>query len=362
MSTKFHSLNISSVEKLTAEAIVLTFDVPTDLVEEYRYIQGQHLTLKADINGQDVRRSYSICSGVNEQKLQVAIKRIDDGLFSNYANDNLAQGMSIEVMPPQGHFYTELLSTNNKNYLFIATGSGITPVLSNIQSIFEIEPQSSVTLVYGNKTSSLMMFKEKLSFIKNENLEKFNWINCFSQEENDAEILNGRINTEKLLALHQHNIIDDLPFDEVFLCGAESMINELKDLFKSKKYTESQIHYELFFAGETTQNMENKQKDRAKKYTGKVSSVSVKVSGRKTVMELPIDGMNILDAAMQNGADLPFSCKGGVCATCKAKVIKGKVEMDQNYSLTDDEVKAGMILTCQSHPTSDEVEIDFDFA
>ncbi|WP_444998415.1 2Fe-2S iron-sulfur cluster-binding protein [Aliikangiella sp. IMCC44359] len=362
MSTEFHQLTLSSVEKLTKDSVALTFDLPENLADEYRYIQGQHLTLKADIDGADIRRSYSICQSVQSQTLQVAVKQIENGVFSAYANKSLKQGMSVEVMPPQGHFYTELSSDNAKQYLFLAVGSGITPVLSHIESILMAEPESRVTLVYGNRSTSSMMFRERLCFIKNQYLKRFQWINLFTKEENEAELFNGRITQEKLVALDSANMIKLDRFDDIFMCGPEEMINQLVNFFKFNKVNEDSLHYELFFAGSAEKKVQQSQQERAKKFAGKVSLVSVKVAGRKTTIELPMSGNNILDAAMESGADLPFSCKGGVCATCKAKVIKGDVEMDMNHSLTEQEVAEGMILTCQSHPVSEEVEVDFDFS
>lgn len=362
MSTEFHQLTISQVEKLTKDAVAISFDVPESLVDDYQYLQGQHLTLKADIQGQDIRRSYSLCNGVNEQKLTVAVKRIDGGIFSNYANNELKKGMTIEVMPPQGHFYTELSEDNQKHYLLIAAGSGITPNLSHITSILATEPKAQVTLIYANKSTPLMMFREKLSFIKNQYLTRFQWINLFSQEENDAALFNGRISGEKLMALAEAKVIQLHWFDEVFVCGPESMITSVVETLTDNGIAKDNIHYELFFAGSAAEKIQQNQAERANKYGEKVANVSVKVAGRKTLIELPMGGSNILDAAMENGADLPFSCKGGVCATCKAKVIKGKVEMDMNHSLTEQEVAEGMVLTCQAHPVSADVEIDFDFS
>ncbi|WP_196137799.1 1,2-phenylacetyl-CoA epoxidase subunit PaaE [Aliikangiella sp. G2MR2-5] len=360
MSTEFHPLKISKLERLTKDAVSISFELPKELADEYQYRQGQHLTLKADIDGHDVRRSYSICNSANEQKLTVGIKRIDAGLFSNYANDKLEAGMTLEVMPPQGHFYTELSETNSNHYLMVAAGSGITPMLSHIQTILENEPKAMVTLIYGNKSTPLMMFREKLSFIKNRFIDRLHWINLFTQEENEAEVFNGRISAQKLLDLNKARVIDLASFDEVFLCGPESMINDVAAFFEVNKMPKEKIHYELFFAGSAEDKASEKIAQRAEKYGEKTAKVSVKVAGRKTTLELAMGGDNILDAAMEAGADLPFSCKGGVCATCKAKVVKGKVEMDLNHSLTPEEVAEGMVLTCQSHPVSDEVEIDFD--
>ncbi len=361
MSTEFYPLTLSQVETLNKDAVALSFSVPSELIEKFNYIQGQHLTIKAQINGEEVRRSYSICSNVLDQKLQVGVKRLEGGLFSNYANDELKKGMTLDVMPPQGHFYTELSANNSKNYLFIAAGSGITPNLSHIQSILSLEPDSSVTLIYGNKTTPLMMFKEKLCFIKNQYLERFQWVNLFTREDHEVELMNGRISAEKLQALSDAHIINLKSYDDVFICGPESLIHQLSESFIEWNYHKDQIHYELFFSDAAEENAQQHQLKRSEKYGHKTSTVSIKVAGRKTIIQLAAEGTNILEAGLEQGADLPFSCKGGVCATCKAKVIKGKVEMDLNHSLTEEEVADGMILTCQSHPVTEEVEIDFDF-
>ncbi len=362
MSTEFHPLIINSVERLTKDSVAVSFDVPENLTSEYQYIQGQHLTLKADIDGQDIRRSYSICHGVGSQKLTVGIKRINSGIFSNFANKNLSKGMTLEVMPPQGHFYTKINSENKKHYLMVAVGSGITPMLSHIETLLSAEPNSIVSLIYGNQSTPQMMFREKLCFIKNQYLTRFHWINLFTRELNDAELFNGRISAQKLIDLHQAKVIDLDSVDDVFLCGPEVMINEVNAFFIANNKHEDNIHYELFFAGSAGDTASEKQAERAEKYGEKTAKVSVKVAGRKTLLDLAMGGENILDAAMESGADLPFSCKGGVCATCKAKVVKGKVEMDMNHSLTQHEVEDGMILTCQAHPVSEEVEVDFDLA
>lgn len=362
MSTDFYPLTISKIEQLTKDSIAIDFSVPENLKEKFKYKQGQHLTLKTKLAGQDIRRSYSICTSVSSQTLRVGIKAIDDGVFSNYANKELKTGMVLEVMPPQGHFYSELSKESNKQYLLIAVGSGITPILSQIETILESEPNSQITLLYGNKRTPLMMFREHLCFLKNQYMSRLKIFNFFTKEENDAIILNGRISAQKIIELDGARMICIKEFDNVFICGPETMTLEIAKAFESWGYDDSQIHYELFFSGEAAELAEKIQAERAKKYGLKTSNVSVKVAGRKILMDLEIGGDSILDAATENGADLPFSCKAGVCATCKAKVISGKVEMDLNHSLTEQEVKDGMILTCQAHPVSDEVEIDFDFS
>ena len=360
MSTEFFPLTISAIEQLTKDSVAISFDLPQSLASKFTYRQGQHLTLKADINGEDVRRSYSICQSVLEQKLQVAIKRIDQGIFSNFANEQLKVGMTLEVMPPQGHFYTELNPDNSNHYLFLAVGSGITPILSHIRSILAVEPKAKVTLVYGNKSTPLMMFKEKIAFIKNEYLTRFDWVNLFTREEHEAPLFNGRISAQKLIDLDKANVIQISAFSDVFLCGPEEMITDVVNAFKFWQFSDHNIHYELFYSGAANNEAANKKAKRAAQFGEAKSQVSVKVAGRKTFLDLAMDGDNILDAAMESGVDLPFSCKGGVCATCKAKVVKGKVEMDINHSLTEQEVAEGMILTCQAHPVSSDVEIDFD--
>jgi len=362
MNTEFFQLTISQVERLTKDSVAIQFDVPNEYQEIFRFKQGQHLTLKADIKGQDIRRSYSVCSSLDSGRLQVGIKAIEDGLFSNYANSQLTTGMSLEVMPPQGHFYSELSEQSEKHYLLIAVGSGITPIISNIESILAKEPQAKVTLLYGNKNVPLMMFRERLSFIKNKYMERFQWINCLTNQENDSEIFNGRISPQKIIDLDKNKLISIKSFDEIFVCGPEEMTLKISQAFEFWGFEQSKIHYELFFSGTAEKQAEKTQAKRAEKYGEALANVSVKVAGRKTRLQLEKGGINILDAAMTEGADLPYSCKGGVCATCKAKVVKGKVEMDLNHALSDQEVEEGMILTCQAHPVSDDVEIDFDFS
>ena len=362
MSTEFFPLKISEVERQTKDAVSIDFDIPAELRQRFSYKQGQHLTLRADINGQDIRRSYSICRGVNSQSLQVGIKAIEDGDFSTYANTKLKKGMILDVMPPQGHFYTELSKSTPKNYLLIAVGSGITPILSHIESILETESGSQITLLYGNQRTPTMMFRERLCFLKNKYISRFQWINFFTKEENEATILNGRISAQKIIDLDQSKLIQIKSFNEVFVCGPEEMTLDIASAFEFWEFDKSQIHYELFFSGMAKKEAEKNKAKRVEKYGKKMAKVAIKVAGRKTLVELEMGGDNILNAAIEHGADLPFSCKAGVCATCKAKVTKGKVEMDQNHSLTEQEVTEGMILTCQAHPVSDDVEIDFDFS
>jgi ring-1,2-phenylacetyl-CoA epoxidase subunit PaaE len=365
--TKFYSLTIADIRPETDSAICLSLDIPDELKQKFTFTPGQFLTLQVSIGGDVIRRCYSICSGVDEARLSVAIKRVDQGVFSNFANDNFKVGDSIEVMPPQGDFTLNLNDDSSnkslgKNYMLLAAGSGITPVLSLIKSIFSREPNSQITLVYGNQKTHTMMFKEELSFIKNCYLTRFNWVNIMSQEDQGADLLNGRIDNKKGYQLQKRKLIDINTTDEAFICGPESMISEVSRGFRIEGLAEEQIHYELFASSsEDAQLVLDKAKSRVNEYgENRTSKVTVVADGRSHNFELAAVGANILDAGMANGVELPYSCKAGVCSTCKAKLIKGKVDMDINHGLEQHEIDAGYILTCQSHPISDDVVVSFD--
>jgi len=316
--------------------------------------------LTTDIDGEAVRRSYSICSGINDDAMQVAIKRVEGGLFSNFANDELKQGDTLDVMAPQGSFYTELSAEQSRNYLFIASGAGITPVMSNLKSILENEPHSQVTLLYGNQRSNTIMFREALSFLKNRYMARFHWVNILSREDQGSDLLNGRLNNRKGGELNKQ-LVNLKGFDEYFVCGPESMISEVSRGLRSVGATEDNIHYELFASSaEDAQAVVEKHHARVKEYGGKLSEVTVVMDGRASNFELMADGENVLDAGLNHGIDLPYSCKGGVCSTCKAKLVEGEVDMDITHGLEDGEQEAGFILTCQAHPISDKVVVDFD--
>jgi ring-1,2-phenylacetyl-CoA epoxidase subunit PaaE len=359
--SEFHDLRIRAINPETDTAICVEFEVPDALRETFAFRQGQYLTLRDEVDGRELRRCYSICSGVDDGSLRVAIKRIEGGAFSNHAHATFKPGNTIAVMPPQGSFFTDLDASASRRYLCIAAGSGITPVLSIVKSVLAREPLSTVTLLYGNKRTATIMFREELGFIKNRYLERFNWINILSREEQEASVLHGRINNRKGGELNRKRLITIREFDQFFLCGPESMISEVSRGLRSEGVLESHIHYELFFAdADDAAQVIAKHHQRAARFAGRVSTVSVTLDGRSSSFELSADGENILDAAMQAGFDVPFSCKGGVCATCKAKLLAGEVDMDLNHALGAEEVAAGYILTCQAHPISPEVVVDFD--
>lgn len=358
---QFHDLRIRAVTPETESAICVEFEVPERLRETFRFHQGQYLTLKAQVNGQELRRCYSICSGIDDGTLRVAIRKIAGGAFSNHAHAAFRRGDSVAVLPPQGSFYTELDPQAARRYLCIAAGSGITPVLSIVKTVLAREPRSAVTLIYGNQRSGTIMFREELGFLKNRYLTRFNWINILSREEQDASVLHGRIDNRKGAALNRKHLITIREFDEFFLCGPESMISEVSRGLRAEGIGESHIHYELFYSNpEDAEEVVRKHHQRAEQFAGRTSRVAVTVGGRTGSFELGADGGNILDAAMAAGLDVPYSCKGGVCATCKAKLLAGEVDMDINHALSPQEVAAGYVLTCQAHPLSESVVVDFD--
>lgn len=358
--SQFHTLTVAAVEAETDNAIKVSFDVPEALREAFKYQPGQYLTLESEVDGDTVRRSYSICSGINDAAMQVAIKRVEGGVFSNYANESLKCGDTVQVMPPQGSFFIPLQPGQARNYLFIASGSGITPVISNIKSILEEEAGSTVTLLYGNQRTNTIMFRESLSFLKSCYLQRFHWVNILSREDQGADVLNGRLNNRKGGELNQR-LVDLKSFDEYFICGPESMISEVSRGLRSVGATEDNIHYELFASSaEDARAVVEKHHARAKAYRGKTSDVTVVMDGRSSQFELSSDGENVLDAGINHGLDLPYSCKGGVCSTCKAKLVEGQVDMDITHGLEAGELEDGFILTCQAHPISDKVVVDFD--
>lgn len=360
--TNFYPLTIADIHPETDGAVCVTFEVPAEHQEKFRFTQGQFLTLRAEVDGEEFRRSYSICSGVNDGHLRVGIKRVKDGVFSNYANDNFKKGDTVEVMPPQGSFNTELNADNQKSYMCLAVGSGITPILSIIKSVLSIEPNSQVTLIYGNRRSNSVMFKEELSFIKNCYMDRFQWINIMSQEDQGADLLSGHIDNKKGYLLQKHKLIDIHNTDEAFICGPESMMSEVSRGFRIEGLKDAQIHYELFASSsEDSQARLKKAQQRIHEYgEEKTSKVTVRADGRAIQFDLATVGENILDAGMHNGLELPYSCKAGVCSTCKCKLVKGQVDMDISHGLEEHEVEAGYILSCQAHPISDEVVVDFD--
>jgi ring-1,2-phenylacetyl-CoA epoxidase subunit PaaE len=360
MPISFDALEISATQTLTDDAISVTFAVPAHLRERFAFSCGQYLTLRVVIDGEELRRSYSICSAVGDATLTIAVKRIGGGRVSKYIHEHFRAGVSVDVAPPAGVFTTPLDPTRPRRYLCIAAGSGITPILSIVKTVLANEPQSRVTLLYGNRRTATMMFREELGFVKNAYLDRFQWLNVMSREQQDAKVLNGRIDNRKGAALNKR-LIAIRSFDEFFLCGPEAMISEVSRGLRQEGIAEAHIHYELFHASaDDARRVIEKHHARAERFGGRVAEVRARVGGRETSFDLAADGANILDGALNAGVEAPFSCKGGVCATCKARLVEGEVEMDLNHALSEAEVKAGYVLTCQAHPLSARVVVDYD--
>jgi ring-1,2-phenylacetyl-CoA epoxidase subunit PaaE len=354
--TQFHALTIKDIRRETVECVSIAFDVPPDLTPEYSFIPGQNVTVKLNIDGEEVRRSYSICSSPLDNELRVAVKHLAEGKFSGHANRSLKVGDKVEVLPPSGRFSLKAEAVASANYLAFAAGSGITPVISIIKSTLASLPGANFTLVYGNRTRSTIIFREQLEALKNKYMDRLAIHHILSREETDAPVNHGRIDADKCELLSKY-LIDLKGMDHIFLCGPEQMIYTVSGWLEKKGVAQNKIHFELFTVpGEKIRSADT----RIKTHADKTSTIKLKLDGNAISYELPFDGRTILDGALMQGADLPFACKGGVCATCRAKLISGEIEMDNNYALEAEELNAGFILTCQSHPRTDFVEIDFD--
>ncbi|MEQ8624157.1 MAG: 1,2-phenylacetyl-CoA epoxidase subunit PaaE [Vicingaceae bacterium] len=353
MAQHFYPLKVSEVNKTTDDCSVVTFNITEDLKEQFTFIQGQYLTLKAKINGEDVRRSYSLCSSPIDDEWKVAVKKIEDGRFSTYVNDTLKPGDTIYVMPPNGRFFQKVDENATKNYVAFAAGSGITPIHSIIKTHLTKEPNSSFTLFYLNRNVQSIILKEEIEGLKNTFLGRFELYHILTQEHRDSPLFNGRITEDKMNEITE-KILDVSSMDDVFICGPIEMIFLIRDFFLNKGISKEKIHFELFNTPDSP-----KKKTQAKSNNTGDTSVNLIINGIKINFNMHQDE-KILDAALKNNADLPFACKGGVCCTCKAKLIEGKAEMEVNYALEDDEVENGYILTCQALPKSKHLVVDFD--
>lgn len=357
MSIHFYPLRIKKINKETDQCVSVEFEIPENLAGTFQFRHGQSLTMRTNLGGEEVRRTYSLCSSPLDKKLKVAIKKVDGGLFSSFANETLREGDMLDVMEPVGKFYTDLDPSNKKNYLAFAAGSGITPVISIIKTTLRTEAQSSFTLVYGNRSRSSIIFFEELEGLKNKFIDRFSFINILSRERTDTPINFGRLDIAKLTELER--VIDYKKMDEIFICGPEEMIFCVKNFLEQKDISEKKIHFELFTtSGQKTSNVKRQTSDVE---AGPQSKITVKVDGRSFDFDLSLNSdTTILDAALKQGADLPFACKGGMCCTCKAKLTEGEVEMDVHWGLEHEEMEQGYILTCQSHPKTEKVVVDFD--
>ncbi len=354
--SKFHSIKVADIYKETKDCSVITLEIPEALQSEFQYKQGQHLTVKATVDGSEVRRNYSLCSSPMESKWQVAVKKINGGLFSSYVNDTLKKGDFIDVIAPHGTFNTEVNPNKAKNYIAFAAGSGITPLLSIIKTHLAVEPKSTFKLFYLNRSVKSIIFKEEIEQLKNTYFDRFEIFHFLTKEHRSIELLNGRFTKEKLQVL-THKIIDIPSVDECFICGPEEMIFLIRDELVIAGLDKDKIHFELFTTGNSEADKQRVNKILEKKVEG--TDVTIIDGGKEFHFIMDDDFDNILDGALAAGADLPFACKGGVCSTCKCKVVSGTVEMKVNYALDEKEVAKGLVLSCQAVPTSEKVVVDF---
>ena len=352
----FHPLRVACIERLTDDAVAITFDVPPELREEFRFQAGQHVSIRSPVVGDDVRRNYSICAPATSGRLRIGVKRIPHGVFSSYAAERLRPGDVLDIMTPTGSFSTALHPGQRKRYGAIAAGSGITPVLSILSTALEVEPGSSAVLVYVNRTTLGIMFLEDLEDLKNRYPDRFQLIHVLDEEPVDVEILSGRLDADRLGRILDRLVLPD-DVDEWFLCGPLPMTDVAREVLLAYGADDEHIHRELFFVGPppAASSLAPALDEPA---TG--ASVTILLDGRSQTFVLPEDGASILDATLRYRADAPFACKNGVCGTCRAKVVEGKVRMDANYALEPADAAAGYVLACQSHPAAERVVLDFD--
>jgi len=353
----FYNIKVANIYKETKDTVVITFDIPEDLKEKFQFKQGQHLTLRKEINGEDIRRNYSLCTSPIDNEWKVAVKTIRNGVFSNYAFNELKKGDELQVMPPHGEFYVEVNEQASNNYIAFAAGSGITPMLSIISTHLLLEPKSTFKLFYLNRMVKSIIFKEELEQLKNQFFGRFQVFYFLTKEKRDIPFLNGRFDKEKLAVLTK-TFIDIPDTNHAFICGPQDMIFLIRDELQSAGLDKEKIHYELFFSGSSEE--ENKHIAEVLDEKADGTKVTIIDGGKEFHFVMDDDFDNILDGALSAGADLPFACKGGVCSTCKCKVLEGEVKMKVNYALEEKEVAQNFVLSCQAVPVTEKVVVDFD--
>ncbi|HUX68277.1 MAG TPA: 2Fe-2S iron-sulfur cluster-binding protein [Terriglobales bacterium] len=352
--SQYHTLEVAEVRAETREAVVVAFRVPPELRAAFRFTQGQHLNVRARIGGEEARRSYSICAAVQDEQLRILIKRQPGGLFSNWANDELRAGAKLDAMAPAGLFHVPLDPAAARSWLAIAAGSGITPVLSVLKTTLLSEPRSQFTLFYGNRASSTILFREELAELKDRFLDRFILVHVMSREQQDLELLNGHLVPDKVEALlRPWGPLAQM--EAVFLCGPNQMNRDLAAALAGWGYPKAKIKIEPFAANQQRQRLPAMAAAAADR-----CQATLILDGRHYRFPVVRGKESLLDAGLRAGVDLRYSCKSGVCATCRAKLVQGQVDMDGNFALEDYEIARGFILTCQSYPVTEEVVVDFD--
>ncbi len=354
--SRFHRLAVARIDRETRDAVAITFAVPSALADAFRFAPGQHLTLRTTIGGEDVRRSYSICSAVHDGTLRIAVKRNARGTFSCWANESVKVGDELDVLPPMGHFNVPFDPAARRSYVAFAAGSGITPILSIVKSALAAEPGSEFTLFYGNRASSSVMFRDELAALKDVHLDRFNLVHVLSREAQDIDLLHGRIDRERAGALLSRWVDLDR-IDALFVCGPDGMMHAVTEALAARGFPASKVKIERF----ATSIPRHEHKPAKMPDPGHDQcAVTVVIDGSAKSFPLDKASQSILEAGLAHGLELPYSCKSGVCSTCRAKLVEGDVDMDANYALEDYEVARGYVLTCQSYPVSDAVTVDYD--
>jgi ring-1,2-phenylacetyl-CoA epoxidase subunit PaaE len=356
MAEHFHPLRVAEVVPETGEAVSIRFDVPEDLKNAFRFRAGQHLTLRTEIGGEEIRRNYSLCTTPHEEDVMVTVKRIAGGVFSNWVNDRLKPGDTIDVMTPHGSFTTPFDPGAARQYVAFAGGSGITPVMSLIRTALAEEPRSRFTLFYGNRDSTSIIFLEALAALKDQHLERLEIFHFLAEEEGDFDLFNGMLDRTRCDEAIEHLVEDPKDVDAWFICGPGPMMDAAEAALHDRGVSHERIHIERFIAGRPSAALAAQMAALQEEASG--LTVSVTLDGRTRKVEF--NKANILDSARAAGLPAPFACKAGVCATCRAKVTSGKVEMAARYGLTDEEIEAGYVLTCQSVPAGEGVAVDYD--
>ncbi|EHM02587.1 phenylacetate-CoA oxygenase/reductase, PaaK subunit [Acetobacteraceae bacterium AT-5844] len=354
---RFHRLRIADLKRETRDAVSIAFDVPEDMRSIYAFAPGQYLTLRTTLENEEVRRSYSICSGPDDGELRIAVKQVDGGAFSTWANTALHAGDELDVMTPTGRFGVAAMPGEARIHVGFAAGSGITPILSIVRGVLAREPQSRFFLFYGNRSGADMLFREQLEELKDRFLGRLSIFHVLSKEEQDIPILNGRLDGEKVRVLLRH-IVPAEQVDHIFVCGPTGMSEDVEATLREMGVPEERVHVERFVSAQGGRPQRKPVPTAAEVETAH-RTASLIVDGNRREVKVA-EGEAILDAALRAGLDLPYACKGGMCSTCRAKVVEGSVEMEVNYSLEPWETKAGFVLTCQAHPTSEHVVIDYD--
>ena len=353
MTPRFHNLRIAEVRRECTDAVSLRFEVPPRLAADYAFVQGQHVTLRTRLGGRELRRSYSICAAADDGELRVAIRKVSGGEFSTYANAQLKAGDRIDVLTPEGRFHTPLQASNAKRYVAFAAGAGITPVLSLIKTTLKRETRARFTLLYGNRRLATTMFQEELEDLKDRYLQRFTLYNLFTREHQEVELFNGRLDVAKVKAFAGTLLPVDT-IDEAFLCGPDTMLDQVEVALRELGMPAAHIHLERFGVPTAGAAHHHEPGDAPQ------ALITVLADGVRREVEFHAGDPSVLDAALRAGLDLPYSCKGGMCCTCRAKVLEGRLRMDKNYSLEQRDLDAGFVLTCQAHPLSDRVTVSYD--